>query len=74
VEFANLPKCQRCKVGDLVPLSDFGGQGAAVHYKAWACINPDCGFNPTPRWVAFPKLKAMVDGARIVRRELGFKE
>lgn len=40
--------------------------------KLW--INPDCGFNPTPRWVAFPKLKAMVDGARIVRRELGFKE
>ena len=29
----------------LVPLSDYGGQGAAVHYKAWVCINPTCGFN-----------------------------
>jgi len=26
-------------------LSDYGGQGAAVHYKAWVCINPTCGFN-----------------------------
>ncbi|MBI3079742.1 MAG: methionine synthase [Deltaproteobacteria bacterium] len=38
--------------------------------KLW--INPDCGFNPTPRWVALAKLKAMVEGTRIVRRELGF--
>jgi hypothetical protein len=37
--------------------------------KLW--INPDRGFNPTPRWVALPKLKAMVEGTRIVRRELG---
>ncbi len=43
-EFA-LPKCQVCGRGDLVPLSDFGGQGAAVHYKAWVCTNPECGFN-----------------------------
>ena len=34
-------------------------------------INPDCGFNPTPRWIALPKLKAMVEGTKIVRRELG---
>lgn len=40
-----LPKCQRCNTGDLVPLSDYGSQGAAVHYKAWVCTNPDCGFN-----------------------------
>ena len=39
------PKCLKCKLGDLVPLSDFGSQGAAVHYKAWVCTNPDCGFN-----------------------------
>jgi len=31
----------------------------------------DCGFNPTPRWIALPKLKAMVGGTKIVRRELG---
>ena len=40
-----LPKCQACKQGDLVPLSDFGGQGASIHYKAWVCTNPQCGFN-----------------------------
>jgi 5-methyltetrahydropteroyltriglutamate--homocysteine methyltransferase len=40
--------------------------------KLW--INPDCGFNPTPRWIALKKLTAMVEGAKIVRRELGFKD
>jgi hypothetical protein len=45
VEQLHLPKCQHCGTGDLVPLSDFGGQGAAIHYKAWACANPNCGFN-----------------------------
>ena len=45
MEFVNLPKCQKCKLGDLVPFSDFGSQGAAIHYKAWACTNPACGFN-----------------------------
>lgn len=39
------PKCPKCKVGDLVPLSDYGEQGAPVNYKAWVCTNPDCGFN-----------------------------
>ena len=39
------PRCQKCKAGDLIPLSDFGSQGAAIHYKAWVCTNPDCGFN-----------------------------
>ncbi len=37
--------CRKCGDGDLVPLSDFGGQGAAIHYKAWACTNPECRFN-----------------------------
>ncbi len=45
MEQLSLPKCQKCKNGDLVPLSDFGSQGAAIHYKAWVCTNPDCGFN-----------------------------
>ncbi len=45
MEAASLPKCQRCKTGDLVPLSDFGSQGANIHYKAWVCTNPDCGYN-----------------------------
>jgi len=41
----SLPKCKKCNEGDLVPLSDFGSQGAPIHYKAWVCTNPDCGFN-----------------------------
>lgn len=34
-------------------------------------ITPDCGFSQTARWAARAKLKAMVDGTKIVRRELG---
>ena len=34
-------------------------------------VNPDCGFWETPRWVVKQKLAALVEGARIVRRELG---
>ena len=45
MEHMSFPKCLKCKVGDLVPLSDFGSQGAAIHYKAWVCTSPDCGFN-----------------------------
>jgi 5-methyltetrahydropteroyltriglutamate--homocysteine methyltransferase len=33
-------------------------------------IAPDCGMKYLPRAVAFAKMKAMVDGAAIVRREL----
>ena len=40
-----LPTCRKCNAGDLVPLSDFGSQGAPIHYKAWVCTNPGCGFN-----------------------------
>jgi len=45
VEQFSFPKCQKCQTGDLVPLSDFGSQGAPIHYKTWVCTNPDCGFN-----------------------------
>lgn len=41
----SFPKCLKCGTGDLVPLSDFGSQGATINYKAWVCTNPDCGFN-----------------------------
>ncbi|MBM3487518.1 MAG: 5-methyltetrahydropteroyltriglutamate--homocysteine methyltransferase [Alphaproteobacteria bacterium] len=34
-------------------------------------VAPDCGMKYMPRDIAFGKLRAMVDGARIVRRELG---
>jgi 5-methyltetrahydropteroyltriglutamate--homocysteine methyltransferase len=36
--------------------------------KLW--LNPDCGFWETPRWVVRQKLNALVEGARIVRKEL----
>lgn len=39
------PNCQRCSKGILLPLSDYGQEGAQVTYKAWACINPECGFS-----------------------------
>ena len=41
----NFPKCQKCGTGVLVPLSDYGRNGASIMYKAWVCTNPDCGFN-----------------------------
>jgi 5-methyltetrahydropteroyltriglutamate--homocysteine methyltransferase len=37
--------------------------------KLW--LNPDCGFWETPRWVVKQKLVALVEGARMVRKELG---
>ncbi len=39
------PLCQKCRVGRLVPLSDYGQDGATVMFKAWVCTNPECGFN-----------------------------
>lgn len=45
MEHDSFPKCQKCEKGVLVPLSDFGSQGAPIHYKAWVCTDPDCGYN-----------------------------
>ena len=45
MEESAIPKCLRCDIVSLVARSDYGGQGAAVHYMAWVCINPTCGFN-----------------------------
>jgi 5-methyltetrahydropteroyltriglutamate--homocysteine methyltransferase len=39
--------------------------------KLW--LNPDCGFWETPRWVCQQKLRALVDGARLVREEIGVR-
>ena len=39
------PQCRKCGAGDLVPLSDFGSQGASIEYKAWVCTNPACLYN-----------------------------
>ena len=38
-------KCLKCNNGILLPLSDYGRDGASIMYKAWVCNNPDCGFN-----------------------------
>ncbi len=43
--FMEYPKCQKCNVGVLIPLSDFGQDGAPITYKAWVCTSPDCGFH-----------------------------
>jgi hypothetical protein len=39
------PECLKCKSGVLIPLSDYGRDGASIPYKAWVCTNPECGFN-----------------------------
>jgi hypothetical protein len=39
------PTCKKCKDGILIPLSDYGRDGATIMYKAWVCSDPDCGFN-----------------------------
>jgi hypothetical protein len=42
---SELPPCRKCGKGVLLPLSDYGRDGAAITFKAWACCNPECGFN-----------------------------
>ncbi|RPJ49228.1 MAG: hypothetical protein EHM19_00850 [Candidatus Latescibacterota bacterium] len=41
----SFPTCKLCANGVLLPLSDYGRDGAPIQYKAWVCSNPDCGFN-----------------------------
>lgn len=42
---SGFPPCQKCNDGLLLPLSDYGREGAPIRYKVWVCSNPDCGFN-----------------------------
>ena len=44
-EERGFPSCLKCNAGLLLPMSDYGREGASIRYKAWACSNPDCGFN-----------------------------
>ncbi|MDZ7373937.1 MAG: hypothetical protein ONB23_08180 [candidate division KSB1 bacterium] len=39
------PPCLKCTKGVLVPLSDYGRDGASIMFKAWVCTNPACGFH-----------------------------
>ena len=41
----SFPICLKCKVGQLIPLSDYGREGAPIMNKAWVCSNPECGYN-----------------------------
>jgi len=42
---AEFPKCPRCKVVQIVPLSDYGSDtGGSVKYKAWVCLDERCGW------------------------------
>jgi hypothetical protein len=40
-----LPSCQKCNDGTMVPLSDYGPEGSDVVFKVWVCVNPKCGFS-----------------------------
>lgn len=44
-EDRHFPACLKCNGGVLLPLSDYGRDGAPIRYKAWVCSNPNCGFN-----------------------------
>ena len=44
-EEKGFPRCQKCDAGLLIPLSDYGREGASIRYKAWVCTSPECGFN-----------------------------
>ncbi|MCH7992019.1 MAG: hypothetical protein IIC35_06345 [Gemmatimonadetes bacterium] len=45
MEDNGFPQCLKCGNGILLPLSDYGRDGAPITYKAWVCSHPDCGFN-----------------------------
>lgn len=45
METREFPMCKKCGDGKLLPLSDYGRDGAPITYKAWVCDNPSCGFN-----------------------------
>lgn len=45
MECREFPECKKCNTAILIPLSDYGRDGAPITYKAWVCTNPECGFN-----------------------------
>ena len=68
MDYGRLPKCQKCQIGDLVPLSDFGAQGASIQFKAWVCTNPQCGFNLKIRSGDIYVNEPVNDGSRHLNR------
>ena len=67
----NFPKCNKCENPDAVyvPLSDFGGQGAAIHYKAWVCTDDKCGSNLKIRNGEVYVDEPILDGSQRERRD-----
>ena len=45
METTSFPECRKCNDGVLLPLSDYGRDGALITYKAWVCSNLACGYN-----------------------------
>ena len=39
------PKCRKCDDGELVPSRISAARARPIHFKAWVCTNPDCGYN-----------------------------
>ena len=67
----NFPKCIKCDNPDAVyvPLSDFGGQGASIHYKAWVCTDDKCGSNIKIRNGEVYVDEPILDGSQRERRD-----
>ena len=67
---SNFPKCMKCtKGGTLLPLSDFGNQGAPIHYKAWVCTDDKCGSNIKIRNGEVYVDEPILDGSQRERRD-----
>lgn len=45
MDHPRFPACGKCDDGLMIPLSDYGRDGAAIRYKAWVCASPRCGFH-----------------------------
>lgn len=45
MESIDFPQCRKCDDGKMLPMSDYGREGAPIMFKAWVCSNPECGFN-----------------------------
>lgn len=79
---ADIAKRKDVAIGIIDVKSYYIETPADVAARVRACIKfapaerlafaPDCGLSQTARWAAKAKLKNMVEGVRIVRKELGF--
>src|SRR5438128_1303000 len=74
-----LVRCKKCGIGTMLPLSDYGQEGAAILYKAWVCDSPTCGYNlridraqlpygdlPQPNAPQHPRARTPATGAALI--------